>query len=122
MSDHDERNNVGETNIERLVSEAYRPEEPDPAFVRRVTHAIAAEAAQRRSQASGRRERPATRALGWAIAAAILLALGAALGHLLSTTQDDREAPRQLAGQRFSGERYTCDRLAADDVDKRLGG
>ncbi|NLS94449.1 MAG: hypothetical protein GXX96_20015, partial [Planctomycetaceae bacterium] len=99
MSDHDERNNVGETNIERLVSEAYRPEEPDPAFVRRVTQAIAAEAAQRRSQAAGRRARPAARALGWAIAAAILLALGAALGHLLSTTlQDDREAPRRLAG------------------------
>lgn len=99
MSDHDERNNVGETNIERLVSEAYRPEEPDPAFVRRVIQAVTAEAAQRRSQAGGRRGSPAARALGWAIAAAVLLALGAALGQLLSTTpQDDREVPRQLAG------------------------
>ncbi len=97
--DRDEPENVGETNVQRLLVNSYRPEQPDSAFTERVTRAMMAEAAHRRNQLVDRRTHPAQRAITWAVAATVLLTLGAALGHVLSTVQRaDKSTPRQIAG------------------------
>jgi tetratricopeptide (TPR) repeat protein len=94
---------VAETNVERLVSKAYCPEQPTPAFTDRVTQAMAAEAAQRRPQGVHRPTSLAVRVTTWAVAASILLALGVALGHLLTTARPDRDPNSdQIAGEGVS--------------------
>src|SRR5262245_48335713 len=69
---------VGDRNVERLVREAYRPEEPDAAFAER-RHQRLCDAARDQAQAHGGAA-PAPnrlrlyRRIGWAVAAAAAVA------------------------------------------------
>ncbi len=84
MSEHGDRKSVGETNVQRLLSEAYRPEQPDSAFAERVTRAMLAEAERRPTAPLAPRTRFVQRTAVWVAAAVLLIALGAGLGHYFS--------------------------------------
>ncbi|MHC4179430.1 MAG: VIT domain-containing protein, partial [Planctomycetota bacterium] len=72
---------VADRNVERLLTGAYQPEVPDPAFVEKATAAIQAAARQRPvSPASGQRAATAKRLIGWTVAAALLVGVGMILG------------------------------------------
>src|SRR5438045_1697823 len=81
--------NVGEQNVERLLGAAYRPEDPDPEFARRLTARLCAAAAApangRAAPAAGpdedRRLRAARRRLGWAMGLAASVAAVALLWY-----------------------------------------
>ncbi len=84
MSEHGDRKSVGETNVQRLLSEAYRPEQPDSAFAERVTRAMLAEAERRQNTTTAPRTRLVWHGAVWVTAAVLLIALGAGLGHYFS--------------------------------------
>ena len=78
---------VGDRNVERLLSGAYDPEAPAPAFVDKATRAMHALAGERRDPGRDGLKQPrrlAWRLATWAVAASILIAVGAILGVALS--------------------------------------
>jgi hypothetical protein len=98
---------VAERNVERLLEKAYRPEAPDPAFLRRVRDRLASEAAARVPQ---RRHLPILRHLLCPLAAAAAVAALAFGSHLLTRpapqgpppvvqndNKDDKTPPSQPA-------------------------
>jgi len=78
---HEPDDNVADRNIERLLSEAYHPEAPDPEFVSRATAAMR-EAVDEVSDkpAPARRGGRRWRLVRWAVAATLLVGAGAVLG------------------------------------------
>ena len=78
---------VADRNVQRLLTDAYRPEIPDPAFVEKTSAAMLAAAKQRAAAPAARKTSTATSTLlGWTVAAALLVCVGLLLGSLL---QDD---------------------------------
>jgi ferric-dicitrate binding protein FerR (iron transport regulator) len=73
---------IAERNVERLLTSAYRPEAPSAAFVAEVRAAMRA-AAQGRATPSPRPQAGGLRSLAWAVAASLLLVLGAIVGLAL---------------------------------------
>ena len=86
QSDPDRREDVADQNVERLISKAYRPESPSPDFAQRVTKRMLAEASGRAAATPRRRQTALWSVARWAVAAVVLIAIGAALGRLLTTT------------------------------------
>jgi len=75
------REDVADRNIERLLSEAYQPEIPDPEFVMRATSAMQAAAGEASDKPTpARRSRRPWRLVRWAVAATLLVGVGAVLG------------------------------------------
>nr|MBC8868299.1 FecR domain-containing protein [Planctomycetota bacterium] len=73
--------NVADRNIERLLSEAYQPEIPDPEFVARATSAMQAAVGESSEKLTlARRSRRPWRLVRWAVAATLLVGVGAVLG------------------------------------------
>src|SRR6516225_3242741 len=74
-------NDIAEQNIERLLSAAYKPETPDPAFAQTVTEylcSVGKELAEKKpGQTTGdaHRYRGLRRRLGWGMAAAACIAI-----------------------------------------------
>src|SRR5688500_12882258 len=69
---------VVEQNIQRLLTQSYRPEQPDADFARRVRQKMLAAAADRSP-----RRRWTARVLAWSAAAAAVLAVGIILGYAI---------------------------------------
>jgi len=108
-----QKRDLADQNIERLLGKAYRPEEPDPEFAARVKDAIVA-AAQRRETDSGAGVDAAdavptwtprmTQYVGWAAAAALLVGLIYAIGATPEPTPATRvTASRDGEGQPVAG-------------------
>src|SRR4051794_24101414 len=82
------RTPVGDANVERLLSRAYRPEAPDADFAARVSERMLAAATERTESDAGTesprrgavplgyapRTIPTRRILRWAVAAAVIIA------------------------------------------------
>jgi len=86
-----ETDSVADRNVERLLREAYRPEEPEAMFVQHVTAAMQTAAVRRAARPMTPRPQPATRRLiGWTVAAALLLGVGVLLGNAL---RDGEQGP-----------------------------
>ncbi|HWE94098.1 MAG TPA: VIT domain-containing protein [Tepidisphaeraceae bacterium] len=92
MNDPNEQNSdsrpgpFADANIERLLSESYRPEAIDPDFAARVTERVVVAAAKRRG--AGRGNFRLYRVLTWSIAAAALVLLGMGISSLLRNARD----------------------------------
>jgi ferric-dicitrate binding protein FerR (iron transport regulator)/tetratricopeptide (TPR) repeat protein len=99
-SEQDRQEDIAERNVERLVSTAYRPEVPSQEFVERVATAMLAEARERAASAPVRRQSVLRRSLPWAVAATLLLSLGAVLWHLRNTGSRKQLPHDEVAVQR----------------------
>ncbi|KPK78877.1 MAG: hypothetical protein AMJ81_14650 [Phycisphaerae bacterium SM23_33] len=97
---------VGDQNVQRLLSQAYDPEVPDPAFAERVRQRMRSAARLRREAARPRLTLPGV--LIWAAAAAAAIV---ALGILLRGAM--KEGPRPGEYVMESGERPTASVSAA---------
>ncbi|MDB5332971.1 MAG: hypothetical protein JWP03_4122, partial [Phycisphaerales bacterium] len=92
MNDPNEQNSdsrpgpFADANIERLLSESYRPEAIDPDFAARVAERVVVAAAKRRG--AGRGNFRLYRVLTWSIAAAALVLLGMGISSLLRNARD----------------------------------
>ncbi len=93
---------IGDQNVERLLGKAYRPEVPEPEFVRRVEGLLLSAACERasRRETPDLREtiasRPAFRRvrLFWsAVAATLLIGAGFVAGRFLGRHGSDRDEP-----------------------------
>ncbi len=92
---HKPDENVADRNIERLLSEAYQPEIPDPEFVARATSAMQAAAGDVSERPpSARRSSPSWRLVRWAVAATLLIGVGAVLGRIWLAKPDDQREGR----------------------------
>ncbi|NQU24027.1 MAG: FecR domain-containing protein [Candidatus Nealsonbacteria bacterium] len=81
-ADRDEK--VAERNVQRLLTDAYRPEMPDPAFVEKASAAMLAAAKQRAAApAAAPTSTAAGILLGWLVAASLLVGVGLLLGGIL---------------------------------------
>ncbi len=105
-----EAEKTADRNVERLLTGAYRPEVPDPEFVRSATAAMHV-AARRPPAARGSKQARAitTRLIGWTVAAALLVGVGVILGSGLLGRRDDQ--PRELAGRPEAGPPTQRDRI-----------
>ncbi|MCE9555693.1 MAG: FecR domain-containing protein [Planctomycetes bacterium] len=126
MTQQSSENNreIADRNIERLLGEAYRPEEPDASFVAKVQESLQSAAMRRRNSAgatsvdvpplSGQWPPLMTQYVGWGVAAALLIGLF----YALSGTSAQRPMSKPGVLEDGSGQPVIQDRVIQDRVSR----